>query len=99
MNEKAVKKCKYILYLLEAPDNLRIDLIQNASKTILKIFCEVILNVKERNLVGEDFLFKYKLECKSILKKSDSLRKKQIFVANLPSEFFSDLTDIIKQYV
>lgn len=99
MNEKALKKCKYILYVLEAPANLRTDLLQNASRTILNIFCEVILNVKERNLVGEDFLFKYKLECKSILKKSDSLRKKQGFVANLPKEFFSDLADIIKQYV
>lgn len=99
MSEKAVKKCQYILYILQAPNNLRTDIFQNSSRTILNIFCEVILNVTEGNLFGEDFLFKYKKECKSILKKSDSLRKKQNFVANLPIDFFSDLIIVIQKYV
>lgn len=99
MNERAVKKCKYFLYILEAPEILRADILENSSRTFLNIICEVILNVAEGNLAGEDFFSKYKRECKTILKKSDSLRKKQKFLAHLSNEFFSDLIDIIKKYV
>jgi hypothetical protein len=99
MSEKAIKKCKYILYILEAPKNLRIDILQNSSKTLLNLFCEVVLNIKTGNLFDEDFLHKYKKEVKSILRKSGGVKKKQSFVANLPSDFFSDLSIILKRYV
>jgi hypothetical protein len=99
MSEKALRKCQYVLYILEAPDNLRTEILQNSSRTILNLFCEVILNVTEGNLFGEDFLFKYKKECKSILRKSESLKKKSTFVAKLPLDFFADLIIIIKKYV
>jgi hypothetical protein len=99
MSKKAERKCQFVLYVLEAPESLRKDLLANSSFTFLKIFCEVVLNIVEKNLDSDLFRLNYKDECKLILRKSHSIRKKREIISTFGTNFYTDLCDILKQYV
>jgi hypothetical protein len=99
MGERALRKLKYILYVIEAPDNLRKEIIANASKTLIGIFSEVILNIKEENLVGDQFVVRYKTEVRRIVKRSTSTKTKREYIAELGQGFFIDLREVLYKYV
>jgi hypothetical protein len=99
MSKKAEKKCKFVLYVLKAPQSLCKDLLAHSSTTFLKLFCEVVLNIVEKNLDSENFLSKYKEECKLILRKSHSVKRKREIISTFSLNFYDDLSSILKQYV
>jgi hypothetical protein len=99
MSKKAERKCQFVLYVLKAPENLRKDLLENSSITFLKIFCEVILNIVDKNLESDLFLLNYKDECKLILRKSHSIRKKREIISTFGTNFYNDLSVLLDQYV
>lgn len=96
--EKALKKCKYILYIISAPAILREEILSSASQTIITLICEIVLNIFERNIDGGDFTTKYKHECKLLLRKSQSVKKKRAVVAELADQFYLDLASILNKY-
>jgi RNase P/RNase MRP subunit p30 len=98
MSERALKKVYFVLYVLNAPAALREDILSTASETLLKLFCEIILNIEAGNLQGREFLKLYKSECKAILKKSHSVKAKRSVISNQSHEFFKQLAQILHNY-
>lgn len=98
MSKKAERKCLFVLYVLDAPQSLSTDILSNASSTLIKIFCEVILNIVQNNLESDNFERKYKEECKLILRKSHSVKRKREIISNFSPSFYSDLIKVLKQY-
>jgi hypothetical protein len=97
-NHRALKKLSFVLYILNAPAALREDILSTASVTLLKLFCEIILNIKAGNLQGREFLKLYKAECKTILKRTHSVKAKRVAISNQTHEFFNQLSEILKNY-
>lgn len=97
--ERALKKLAYVLYICEAPPKLRTEILSAASITIINLISEVVLNIVNKNLEGGDFFEKHKSECKSIIKKSQSVKKKRELVADQPQQFYNELSAVINRYV
>lgn len=98
MSEKALKKCRYVLYILSAPPVLREDILSTASQTIVTLICEIVLNICEDNLEGGDFAAKYKSECKLLLRKAQSVKKKRAAIVERSDKFYADLAEILNKY-
>lgn len=100
MSEKrALKKLAYVLYICEAPELLRGEILSVASKTVLNLICEVVFNIVHNNLEGKEFYDQNKAQCKLIIKKSQSVKKKRELIADQPQQFFIDLAQVINKYV
>jgi hypothetical protein len=98
MSNKAVKKCKYVLYVISAPPALREEILASASQTIITLICEIVLNISEGNLDGGDFLSRYKSVCKLLLRKAQSVKKKRAAVAECGNQFYIDLAAVLIKY-
>jgi RNase P/RNase MRP subunit p30 len=98
MSDRPLKKVSFVLYALNAPQALREDFLATASPTLLKLICEIILNISVGNLQGRDFFQQYKSECKAILKKSQSVKRKRETISNQTSDFFNQLVGILQKY-
>lgn len=98
MSERAHKKVLFVLYILRAPAALREDILSTASPTLLKLICEIVLNIEAGNLQGREFLQQYKSECKAILKKSQSVKTKRATILNQSNEFYQQLSLILQKY-
>jgi hypothetical protein len=98
MSDRPLKKVAFVLYALNAPPELREDFLSTASPTLLKLICEIILNISVGNLQGRDFLHQYKSECKAILKKSQSVKRKRETISNQSRHFFNQLVVILQKY-
>lgn len=98
MNEKALKKCKYVLSIISLPTLLREEILSSASQTIITLICEIVLNISENNLDGGDFTSKYKSVCKLLLRKTQSVKKKRAAVVECSDQFFQDLGSILSKY-
>jgi hypothetical protein len=96
---RALKKLAYVLYICEAPPVLRTEILSAASITIINLICEVVLNITNKNLEAGEFFEKYKSQCKLIIKKSQSVKKKREIVADQPQQFFNELSAVINRYV
>jgi hypothetical protein len=97
--ERALKKLAYVLYICEAPQVLRTEILSTASKTVINLLCEVVLNIVNKNLEAIDFIAHYREQCKLIIKKSHSVKKKREIITQQSPQFFKDLADIINKYV
>jgi hypothetical protein len=99
MSSKAIKKCKYVLYLISAPPVLREEILAGASQTVITLICEIVLNIVEGHLDGGDFADKYRAECKYLLRKAQSVKKKRAAVVDCSNQFYSDLASVLVKYV
>jgi hypothetical protein len=97
--ERALKKLSYVLYICEAPQVLRTEILSTASKTVINLICEVVLNIVHKNLDAIDFLEEHKAQCKQIIKRSQSVKKKRELIADQPQHFYKELGEIINRYV
>jgi hypothetical protein len=98
MSERGLKKVSFVLYALNAPPALREDFLSTASPTLLKLICEVVFNISVGNLQGREILQQYKSECKAILKRSQSVKRKRETIFNQSNEFFNQLVLILQRY-
>lgn len=98
MSNRALRKVTFVLYVLSAPPALRRDILSTASSTLLKLICEIVLNIADGNLNGREFLQMYKSECKLILKRSHSVKRKRETILAQGDDFFDRLTQVLKQY-
>jgi hypothetical protein len=98
MSDRALKKVSFVLYVLNAPQALREDILSSASPTLLKLIGEIILNISVGNLQGRDFLHQYKSECKTILRRSQSVKRKRETILNQSNDFFKQLAQILQRY-
>lgn len=98
MSERALRKVSFVLYILNAPTALRADILSTASATLLKLFGEIVLNIIAGNLNGRDFVQKYKTECKTITKTTQSVKRKRETILSQSKEFYLELALILKQY-
>jgi hypothetical protein len=98
MSERAVRKCRYVLYVISAPTLLREEILSAASQTIITLICEIVLNISLNNLDGGDFASKYKSDIKLLLRKTQSVKKKRASILQCSDNFFIDLGNILKKY-
>lgn len=97
--QRALKKLAYVLYICEAPPVLRAEILSTASKTVINLICEVVLNIVYKNLDASDFFVNYKDQCKLIVKKSQSVKKKREVITKQSPQFYKHLAEIIHKYV
>jgi hypothetical protein len=97
-SSRALKKCKYVLYIINAPPVLREEILSAASQTIITLICEIVLNIVEGNLEGGDFAEKYRAECKYLLRKTQSVKKKRAAIVDCGNQFYLDLASVLVKY-
>lgn len=103
MNEKTIERCRNLLYILEAPENLRRDLLDNCSDKIVLIFCEVSLNLLFGDLqvgIEETDILKFSKPLLSkIAKEKGTVKGKRKLINELEPHAIDLIRSILMRYV
>lgn len=103
MNEKTKENCIDLLYILQASNILRSDILKKLNKRLIKTFCELLLNVLygslEINDTEKNVLIKHKKVFTKLSKRSSSWTNKLKLINSLPPDALNVLMQILQKYV
>jgi hypothetical protein len=103
MDDHTKRNCAHLLYVLNAPRELRLELLNFLSDRLVTTFCEIVLNTVELNMQVEDadklIIKKYEHECRTIIRRAKSVARKRTQVAELSGELLDALAIVLARHV
>lgn len=102
MDDETVEKCRQLVYIINAPPQLRDEILSDPPFSILTTACEVVLNVLfgSVELSAQDLerLARYKSECKILGEEKISFKKKLATLATCEPELLDIFAEIVSRF-
>jgi hypothetical protein len=103
MNERTSENCRHLIYVLDAPETLRRQLLEVCGDNLVHCFCEVILNIVYGELIygveERDILQLSKPLLLQISKESGTLKLKRRLINELEPHALDLIRSILSRYV
>lgn len=102
MDDETASRCRQLIYVLNAPPELRDQILASPPFSVVTSACEVALNLLHGDieLSEEDvaILAKYKSECKILADGKKSYKRKLDTLATCDPELLQKISNIISRY-